>query len=98
MSISEFYSISAKDSTIGSHHTLWEVKQTPERAKTSNLLLYGKAGSEARELEVGSRAYTCPKRSGHAKRRGKSKINFTFLLPKPPHTHTLSLTPPNHRG
>ena len=48
LSTSECYSISAKDSTIGSHHALREAKQTPTRAKTSNLLLTGRLEVEQR--------------------------------------------------
>ena len=42
---------------------------------------------------MGSSAYTCPKRSGQAKRMAKSEIDFDFLLSKPSHTHNLSLKP-----
>ena len=68
-------------------------KTDSREGQNEQFTTYGKVGSGTEGLYVGSRAYTCPKRSGHAKREGKSEINFDFLLSKPPHTHHLSLEP-----
>ena len=50
-----------------------------QEGQNEQITAYGTAGSGAKELEVGSRPYTCPKRSGAAKKGGKSEIDFAFL-------------------
>ena len=46
---------------------------------------------------MGSRAYTCQKGVGQAKREGKSEIDFWFLALQAAHTHLLSLIAKNSR-
>ena len=97
LSTSECYSISAKDSTIGSHHALREVKRTPRRAKTSNLLLTGRLKVELRACKWEAGHTHVQKRVGMQKGRGKVKSILDFLLSKLPKPHPLSLATKNSR-